>query len=89
MFKEIFIHLHYKPNKIIIMKKVLFALVLAGGLLMMSSCSKECNCVGKLDGEVKYESTVELEDGDKCSEYNFYYDILGTSIEVKCTPVLF
>ena len=71
------------------MKKVLFVLVLVGGLFAMTGCSKECHCVGKLDGEVKYESTIQLDEGEKCSSNNFYYNILGTSIEVKCSPLLF
>ena len=71
------------------MKKVLFALVLIGGMFAMSSCSKECNCVAKVNGEVKYESSIELEDGDKCSDYNSYINILGTSAELKCSPKLF
>jgi hypothetical protein len=73
------------------MKKVLFAVVLACGLIAFSSCSKECNCVGKYNGEVVYETSVSLEDGDKCSDYNKLVNIplLGVNAEVKCTPVLF
>lgn len=71
------------------MKKVLLALVLVGGLLTLSSCSKECNCVGKYKGEIKYEQTVSLDEGEKCSDYNFYMKVVGVEIEVKCTPLLF
>ena len=71
------------------MKKVLIALALIGGMFAFSSCAKECHCTAKVNGEVAYESNVELEDGDKCSDYNSYMSILGVSAELKCTPVLF
>jgi hypothetical protein len=71
------------------MKKVLFALVLAGGIFALSSCTKECNCAAKWNGEVVYEQTLELQDGDKCSDYNTYVNVLGISAELKCTPHLF
>ena len=71
------------------MKKVLIALVLIGGIFALSSCAKECSCVGKYKGEKKYEQTVTLEDGDKCSDYNFYMNVVGIEVEVRCSPVLF
>lgn len=71
------------------MKKVLFALVLAGGIFALSSCAKECNCAAKWNGEVVYEQTLELQDGDKCSDYNTYVSVMGISAELKCTPHLF
>lgn len=71
------------------MKKVLFALVLAGGIFALSSCAKECNCAAKWNGEVVYEKTLELQDGDKCSDYNTYVSVMGISAELKCTPHLF
>ena len=71
------------------MKKVLFALVLAGGLFAMSGCAKECNCVAKVNDEVVYESTIDLGEGKKCSDYNSRISVLGVSAESKCTPVLF
>lgn len=71
------------------MKKVFFALVLAAGLFTLSSCAKECDCVGKLNGEVVIENTVQLEDGKNCSNYNSYASVLGVSVEIKCTPILF
>lgn len=71
------------------MKKVLFALILAGGLFALSACSKECDCVAKWNGEVVYEQNVTLNDGEKCSDYNNYISVVGVSAELKCTPVLF
>lgn len=71
------------------MKKVLFALVLIGGIFAFSSCSKECDCKAKWNGEVVYESNVTLKDGEKCSDYNSYVSVIGISAELKCTPVLF
>ena len=73
------------------MKKVLFTLILAAGIFTMSSCSKECNCTAKYNGEVVYETTVDLEEGDKCADYNKMINIpiIGVSAELKCTPILF
>lgn len=71
------------------MKKVLFALVLAGGIFAMSSCSKECDCSAKWQGEVVYESTVQLNDGERCSDYNKKISAAGYTAELKCTPLLF
>ena len=71
------------------MKKVLFALVLAGGILAMTGCSKECNCAAKWQGEVVYETTVQLDDGGRCSDNNTKINVAGISAELKCTPVLF
>ena len=78
---------HFKNCKI--MKKVLFALILVGGMFALSSCSKECNCSAKWNGETVYESEVTLNDGEKCSDYNTYVSVLGISAELKCTPQLF
>ena len=90
MFNKKILSLHYQiiqnEKK---MKKVLFALVLVGGIFAMSSCSKECKCTVKYNGEIVSETTVELDDGEKCSEYNGYVSILGQSLEQKCTPQLF
>jgi len=75
--------------KLKIMKKVLFALILAGGIFTMSSCVKECDCTVKVNDKVVSEDVIELEDGAKCSDYNNYKSLLGISGEVKCTPHLF
>ena len=71
------------------MKKVLFAIVLVGGLFVMSSCSKECTCTAKYNGEVLYETNITLEDGEKCSDGDTYINIAGQSLQMKCTPNLF
>ena len=71
------------------MKKVFLALVLVGDLFAMTGCAKECRCTGKLNGETVVENTVELSDGKSCSDYNSYTSVLGVSVDIKCTPVLF
>ena len=72
-----------------IMKKVLFALILAGGIFTLSSCAKDCTCTAKFNGEVISETTVSLGEGEKCSDYDGYIKILAQSYEQKCTPNLF
>lgn len=71
------------------MKKVLLGLVLLVCVFAMSSCSKKCDCKAKLNGETIWESTVELGDGEKCSDKNGKISVAGISAESKCTPVLF
>ena len=71
------------------MKKILFAIVLAGGIFALSGCAKDCTCQAILNDEVVAESTVELDEGDKCSDYNTMITIFGTKVESKCTPNLF
>ena len=46
------------------MKKVLFALVLVGGIFALSSCSKECKCTVKVNDKVVMENTLELDEGE-------------------------
>ena len=76
-------------KKYLLMKKVLFALVLIGGIFAMSSCSKECNCTVKLNGTVLAESSITLDQGEKCSDYSGKGSLLGVTGEVRCTPKLF
>lgn len=71
------------------MKKVLFTLVLIGGLFALSSCSKECTCTVKVNDKVIAENTIELNDGDKCSDFNSKGSLFGVSGQVRCTPQLF
>ncbi|MBQ1672967.1 MAG: hypothetical protein II026_07980 [Bacteroidales bacterium] len=71
------------------MKKVLFALILAGGIFAMSSCAKECDCTVKVNDQVISKDVMTLEDGESCSDYNNYKSLFGISGEVSCTPQLF
>lgn len=70
------------------MKKLLVILAVAG-LFMCASCSKTCDCKAKVNGDVVYEATHELKDGEKCSDYNAYVSALGQSVETKCSPKIF
>ena len=73
------------------MKKVLFAVILVAGIFTLSSCAKKCDCTAKYNGEVVYETSLDLEEGDKCADYDktISVPILGVTAELKCTPVLF
>ena len=71
------------------MKKVLFALVLIGGIFALSSCSKECNCKVTLNDTVLMENTIQLNDGEKCSDYSGRGSLFGVTGEIRCTPKLF
>lgn len=71
------------------MKKALFAIAAIAAVFAFSSCSKSCKCTAKLNGEVLSETTVELSDGDKCSDFNGKITILGQTAENKCVPQLF
>ena len=71
------------------MKKVLFALVVIGGIFALSSCSKECNCKVTLNDKVLLENTITLDDGEKCSDYTGKGSLLGITGAVRCTPKLF
>lgn len=70
------------------MKKLLIILAVAG-LFMCASCSKSCDCKAKINGEVLAEKTVELSNGEKCSDYNVGVNVFGQSATFKCTPELF
>ena len=74
-----------------VMKKVLFTLMIAAGVFTLASCSKNCNCSASYNGEVVFEETLEMEDGDKCSDFNRKVSIpaINVSVETKCTPQLF
>ena len=73
------------------MKKVLFTLMIAAGIFTLASCSKSCDCSASWNGEVVYEESIQLEEGDKCSDFNKMVNIpaLSISAELKCTPQLF
>lgn len=71
------------------MKKVLIALVALVAVFALSSCSKTCKCTAKFNGEVVSETTITLDDGDKCSNHNGKISVLGQTAENKCTPQIF
>ena len=70
------------------MKKVLFAILVLACIAGMSSCSKKCYCKATLNGEELAGSTVTLENGKKCSDYNYKTTILGETVQYKCTMSL-
>ena len=73
------------------MKKVLLGLIIVLGVCALSSCSKQCDCKAKYNGEVVYEDTVELEKGEKCSDYNktIQIPVIGVSASTECKADLF
>ncbi|MDD2594681.1 MAG: hypothetical protein PHD11_02540 [Bacteroidales bacterium] len=70
------------------MKKLLVVVAVAS-LFLCAGCSKTCKCSAKLNDEVLSEKTVELNDGEKCSDYNTSVTVLGQTAQLKCTPQLF
>ena len=73
------------------MKKVLFTLMVAAGIFTLASCSKNCECSASYNGEVVYEESIQIEDGDKCSDFNkkVSVPVINVTVETKCTPVIF
>ena len=71
------------------MKKVLFVLVLVGGIFALSGCAKECKCTVKVNDKVVSEDTIKLDDGEKCSDFNNYKSLFGVTGEVHCSPIFF
>lgn len=74
------------------MKKIVLALVAVIGIFALSSCSKTCNCkawgsYGENGGKTSY--TIELDEGQRCSDFNKSIEVAGASAGVKCTPQLF
>jgi len=67
------------------MKKILFAILVFACVAGLSSCSKKCYCKATLNGEELVGSTVTMDEGKKCSDYNYRTTILGESVEYKCT----
>ena len=70
------------------MKKILFAIVVLACVVCLSSCSKKCYCKAMVNGEEKIGSTVTLDKGKKCSDYNYKATLLGETVEYKCTMSL-
>ena len=71
------------------MKKAFVILALIGAALIMSSCVKTCNCKTKVDDKVILENTIELKEGERCSDFNSAATLLNHGASVRCTPILF
>jgi hypothetical protein len=72
------------------MKKALFIIMAIATLsFTATSCAKSCKCTTTVNGTVTTTSTIDLDEGKKCSEYNASVTVLGQTGEVKCTPILF
>ena len=59
-----------------------------GGRVNISSCSKKCYCKATLNGEELAGKTVENDSGKACSSYNYRANVLGQTVEYKCSPSL-
>ena len=70
------------------MKKVLFALLVFACVAGLSSCSKKCYCKAMVNGKEQVGSTVNLDQGKRCSDYNYRATLLGETVEYKCTMSL-
>ena len=71
------------------MKVLKLFVVVISVMLMASSCVKTCNCKTMVDGEVVLENTVELDEGQKCGDFNRAASALNHNAAVKCTPIFF
>ena len=82
------------------LKPFFFTLLIAASLFTLAGCSanseiewvwdgKSCACTGKYNGEVVYEQAIQVELGEKCSDYKNFISIpvIGVSVQLKCTPV--
>jgi len=71
------------------MKKILFALVAVVAVCSLTSCSKTCRCTAKVNDEVVYDQSYELQEGEKCSDHSGKISVLGQILEAKCSTELF
>ena len=73
------------------MKKVLFTICAIGLVALMSSCSKESKCKAKVNGEVKFETTIDKPEERSCSDIkDIEVNIPGLiDFDVDCHAVLF
>ncbi len=71
------------------MKALKFFIIAISIMLLASSCVKTCNCKTRVDGEVVLENTIELDEGQKCGDFNRAASALNHYASVKCTPILF
>lgn len=51
------------------MKKIIISLIALVAIFTLSSCAKSCNCKVVLDGTVIEDYEVELEEGERCSDF--------------------
>ena len=75
---------------IIKMKKTIFLVIALATLTFgATSCAKSCKCTTSVNESVKSTSTIDLDEGKKCSDYNSSVTLLGQTATVKCTPIIF
>ena len=73
-----------RVDKILIKKQMKKLLLPVAVLAMVSiSCSKECECETKVNGEVISTEVVEIEDG-KCKDMNTEVSMMGMTSSVEC-----
>ncbi|MBO6069337.1 MAG: hypothetical protein J6P50_09075 [Bacteroidales bacterium] len=70
------------------MKKVILAIILAFCVVGLSSCSKQCYCKATVDGNVAKGNTYFLEDGKKCSDYNYTGVWMSKTVEYTCSDTM-
>ena len=70
------------------MKKIVLALVAVIAVCALSSCSRTCNCKAYYNDNV-VDKTINLDEGQKCSDFNTYVKIGGVESGLKCAPALF
>lgn len=76
----------FKKKILINMKKTFLILALVAMVMCcISGCSKKCKCKAKVNGEVLVEKTIDLDDGESCSDYNTTVNVAGVSASLKCT----
>ncbi|MBR3030879.1 MAG: hypothetical protein IKH93_07015 [Bacteroidales bacterium] len=70
------------------MKKVILALLLAVCVAGLSSCSKQCYCKASVNGKAVKGNTYFLEEGKKCSDYNYKGVWETTAVEYTCADTM-
>lgn len=70
------------------MKKAIFALLVLACIAGLSSCTKKCYCKATLNGEELAGKTIDNDSGKSCSTYNYKANVLGQTVEFKCTMSL-
>ncbi|MBP5303020.1 MAG: hypothetical protein J6Y88_07240 [Bacteroidales bacterium] len=70
------------------MKKILLAIVLVLCLAGLSSCSKQCYCKASVNGKEVQGNTYFLEDGKKCSDYNYHGTWANVAVDYSCKDTM-